>query len=223
VHSTPTTQHTTAFFGLSWLLWRPIASMQLRNNRRSTTPGHQTARNKRRRSSRQHEEGYDAELPPQILFMLAQQLQPCQEDVASASAVCKTWAKHIREGKERALMTPFTNFNVNECPPGRPGVHVVVPHCECQLQEGMHGVLAGKMCSTLPAALHITASAAVLENAESAAEVTKQHCNVHLHLDLQPRHSLFSLSSTATSQALSHVSPQSRPFPCWPPVSHTFA
>ncbi|KAF6266026.1 hypothetical protein COO60DRAFT_639825 [Scenedesmus sp. NREL 46B-D3] len=82
--------------------------MQLRNNRKSTSPGHQHSRNKRRRFSRQHDDENAAELPPQILFLLAQQLKPCQEDLASASAVCKTWAKHVREGVTRATLCVCT-------------------------------------------------------------------------------------------------------------------
>ncbi|WIA15982.1 hypothetical protein OEZ85_012722 [Tetradesmus obliquus] len=78
--------------------------MQLRNNRKSTSPGHEPTRNKRRRSSRQQHDASTAELPPQILFVIAQQLQPRQEDLASASAVCKTWAKHIREGITHATL-----------------------------------------------------------------------------------------------------------------------
>jgi hypothetical protein len=96
---------------------------------------HQPARNKRRRSSKQLEDDYGTELPPQILFMLAQQLLPCQEDVASASAVCKTWAQHIREGEKRGPTTLVFHPGFNYEAPRRTGVHVVVQHCETSCRK----------------------------------------------------------------------------------------
>jgi hypothetical protein len=108
---------------------------------------HPPARNKRRRSRKQLEDDYGAELPAQILFMLAQHLLPCQEDVASASAVCKTWAKHIREGKKRWPRTLAVDIYSNNHAPRCTGVHVV-QHCDPSCRKVRMACLLGRVAAS---------------------------------------------------------------------------